>query len=404
VTESAPTTNRLPNTLLVAIAISTAPLVMQGFARFAYALVLPVMRSDLGWNYTVAGLMNTASGIGFLLGAVLAAWIGRHFGARKVYAIGWLVTGLALTATGLWRFTPALMTLRALAGFSSAVAFIAGAGLVAHLPAQGKIRPGVALGMYSSGAGAGIVVSGVVTPPILAAGGSHAWQLVWVVLGGIAVLLLALVIGTVWKVSEPSRTRPTQRAIDVARFSPTLIGHFFFGTGYIAYMTFIVAFLRSAGTGPATITAFWVAIGLSAIVGSLVWGRVLDHLRGGLGPAAVLSVTFLGSGLPVISTTTGAAIVSGIVFGSSFLACVTAVTTLARRVMPPASWMWAFGLLAAVFGIGQIIGPSLTGLISDGPGGIRAGLALSSAILLTGALTLLFQREGAGHERSPGKA
>ena len=48
--------------------------VSNSFARFAYALVLPAMRSELAWTYAQAGWLNTANGIGYLLGAVSRAW------------------------------------------------------------------------------------------------------------------------------------------------------------------------------------------------------------------------------------------------------------------------------------------------------------------------------------------
>ena len=39
-----------------------------GVTRFAYALLLPAMREDLGWSYALSGAMNTANAVGYLLG------------------------------------------------------------------------------------------------------------------------------------------------------------------------------------------------------------------------------------------------------------------------------------------------------------------------------------------------
>ena len=39
-------------------------------ALLAYALLLPPMRADLQWSYTLAGAMNTANALGYLLGAL----------------------------------------------------------------------------------------------------------------------------------------------------------------------------------------------------------------------------------------------------------------------------------------------------------------------------------------------
>ena len=44
-----------------------------GLARFSYALLLPPMRSDLGWSYLTAGAMNTVNAAGYLLGALAVA-------------------------------------------------------------------------------------------------------------------------------------------------------------------------------------------------------------------------------------------------------------------------------------------------------------------------------------------
>lgn len=58
--------------LLVALGLALGPAVALGFARFAYALLLPPMRSALGWSFATAGVMNTANAAGYLIGAVTA--------------------------------------------------------------------------------------------------------------------------------------------------------------------------------------------------------------------------------------------------------------------------------------------------------------------------------------------
>ena len=57
---------------LIAFLLSFGPTVANSFARFAYALVLPQMRSDLALDWSQAGGLNTANAIGYLAGAMLA--------------------------------------------------------------------------------------------------------------------------------------------------------------------------------------------------------------------------------------------------------------------------------------------------------------------------------------------
>src|SRR5450759_1141532 len=69
-----------------------------------------------------------------------------------------------------------------------------------------------------------------------------------------------------------------------------LAGYFLFGAGYIAYMTFMIAYIRDAGGGAAAQSAFWSLIGISAFVTPWVWHRVLAFDRGGVSTAIILGV------------------------------------------------------------------------------------------------------------------
>ena len=62
----------------VIFGLSMGPAIALGLARFAYALLLPSMRADLGWSFADAGAMNTANAAGYLIGALVAAHIGRR--------------------------------------------------------------------------------------------------------------------------------------------------------------------------------------------------------------------------------------------------------------------------------------------------------------------------------------
>ena len=53
------------------LTLSLAATVGLGIGRFAYALVLPDMREDLGWSYSAAGFMNTINAVGYLVGALV---------------------------------------------------------------------------------------------------------------------------------------------------------------------------------------------------------------------------------------------------------------------------------------------------------------------------------------------
>ena len=71
----------------LALALSTAAALSLGITRFSYALLFPPMRVDLGWSYTLAGVMNTINGIGYLMGAMIAPRLLRRFGASRLLLV-----------------------------------------------------------------------------------------------------------------------------------------------------------------------------------------------------------------------------------------------------------------------------------------------------------------------------
>src|ERR1700761_961960 len=90
----APVADLTPAWVIVGLAMG--PAVALGLGRFAYALLLPPMRADLGWNFAQAGALNTANAAGYLIGAIVAAPIGRQMGDKRVFAISLVLAALAV--------------------------------------------------------------------------------------------------------------------------------------------------------------------------------------------------------------------------------------------------------------------------------------------------------------------
>lgn len=84
-------------TLVLALCLALGPAVGIGFGRFAYALVLPAMKTDLGWNFAQAGAMGTANALGYLVGALATGTLLRVVGPRPL-----LLLGLGLSVAALW--------------------------------------------------------------------------------------------------------------------------------------------------------------------------------------------------------------------------------------------------------------------------------------------------------------
>src|SRR5258707_2163283 len=99
--------------------------------------------------------------------------------------------------------------------------------------------------------------------------------------------------------SKAGLTEAAQTQFSIPKVAIYLFGYFLFGAGYIAYMTFMIAYVRDAGGGAPAQAAFWGLIGLSAFVTPWVWRRVLALDRGGVATAIILGVNAIGAALPV---------------------------------------------------------------------------------------------------------
>ncbi|WP_298345035.1 YbfB/YjiJ family MFS transporter [Ferrimicrobium sp.] len=381
-------------TVTIVLGLALGPAVVLGLARFAYALLLPSMRAELSWSLSTAGAMNSANAVGYLVGAIASASLARRFGTRRSFlaALGITVVSLLLTAAS--ADTAILLMLRALAGVTGAIAFITGAGLVAQLAAgQVTHKPALLLGIYFAGGGAGIVVSGLSIPVLLAyLSPTTGWRWGWILLG---VIGLAALIPS-WRATRMTHEPPPQphhdRRWPARHFVAILSSYGLFGVGYIAYMTFIVAFLHDGGAGATEIVIFWGLLGAASIIGAFFWVRPISRLPRAHGLAVILATLAAGALLPLISRSIPFTMASAILFGGSFLAVVTAVTSVTRRSLPPHHWTPAIATLTVVFAMGQIIGPVLTGAISEGSSGLTMGLAVSAGLLIVAGLVALAQR------------
>lgn len=379
-------------TLTLAASLSLGSAIALGLTRFAYALLLPSMKADLGWTFAQAGAMNTANALGYLLGALVFPLCARRWPAGTCFVAGCVVTALVMAVSGVISDTSALLAQRVATGVSSAFIFIGGGVLAARLASSHPRDAGLVLGLYYGGAGWGIVVSALLVPSSIR-GGVHGWQWAWFALAAAcAVLSVAAIVaarriergGAQMQASaEPARGGAVN-APTWTRFAFALGGYFFFGVGYIGYMTFIIALLRNGGMSASVVTAFYVLLGLATVVSARLWSGLLNRMRGGQALAVLNGLLAFATVMPVVFASTTVAFLSGALFGATFLSAVASTTAFVRHNFPPARWAQGISAFTIVFAFGQIVGPMVIGYISDGAG-LARGLLYSSILLAVGA-------------------
>ena len=396
----------LPQLLALAAVLSLGAAVSLGITRFAYGLLLPTMRADLGWSYTLAGAMNTANAAGYLVGALMTPGLLRRCKATSLMWLGSLLASVFMATSGFFTDAPSLLIQRLLAGVASAWVFIAGGLLAARLGALTPKHMGLLLGLYYGGTGLGIALSAVLVPTMLKAAGGvpHGWAWAW---WALSAACLAATGALAWVgrrllvlfalVANENKAAP-HRAFSWRDFSPALAGYTLFGMGYIGYMTFVVALIKEQGATPGFITLFYALLGMAVMVSPLIWARLLDRSKGGQALALLNGLLGCGAVLPAITNAWPLVLLSGVMFGGVFLSVVASTTALVRHNLPHSLWATGISAFTTVFAAGQIVGPAAVGLIADAVGagsdlaGLQRGLIFSAVALWLGALVAVQQR------------
>ncbi|MEM9851528.1 MAG: YbfB/YjiJ family MFS transporter [Pseudomonadota bacterium] len=386
----------------VVLGLAFGTCISNGFARFAYGLILPAMREDLSWGYAQAGWMNTANALGYLAGAILTLRLLRVVSQNWLFGAGSVACALAILATGLTRDATWLSTWRIASGVFGAPVFICAGTLAAGLSDNPR-RAALAIALTFGGGGLSMVLAGATIPGVLNATGAERWPLIWVAIATVSALMVPLVLWTAIQVRAPTAA-PAPAPFPLAGLWPHTCGYFLFATGYIVYLTFLVAWMRTLGASPVLVSVTWCIVGTGTIVSSFIWGPLIGRRNSGTPFAMIMASIALGTVIPVVLPTPAGLILSATVFGLSVFMAPTAVTGFMGRNMAPAARGNAMAVLTVVFATGQTLGPVAAGAIGDRYGTIAPGLLAAGLILALGAVVGALQRPlrpGAGRDIQP---
>jgi predicted MFS family arabinose efflux permease len=373
-------------TLFAAIIFATAITVVNGFGRFAYALLLPVMREDLAWDYALSGWLNTANSVGYGLGALAGMFLLSRFRPATLFVAGLAITVTTLLLCGITRDLWTMMAWRFATGVGSAWVFACGGALIAAHYNQDPAKSAAAIAIYYAGGGLGIALSGIALYPVL--GHDWSWSTGWLVLGLVGMVFsiwpakLALQIGGQTSAVSSDKLR-------LGDFAPILTAYFLFGVGYIVYMTFVIAWLREMQLGNAAATGVWLVLGVAAMASGYAWRNIMARWWPAHTFAATCVFTAVGTALPLLSNSFAMLLVSAVLVGGSFFMTPGSMMALARRTLPATQWAKAMNLFTFIFAIGQGVGPVAAGWIADTYGLNIAMAAGAATLILSGALALM---------------
>jgi predicted MFS family arabinose efflux permease len=358
-----------------------------GIGRFVYTPILPPMLAALGLSKATAGLIASANFAGYLAGALGAT---RHLpGSRRLWLLGALLTSAATTAAmGFTLSVPAFLVLRFSGGVASALVLILASALVLERLAEAG-RPGLA-SLHFAGVGVGIAVSAALIAFLLEYGGD--WSSMWRVSG--AASFLGALAAAVLVPDEPpppiSAGQVTGRKARDPRLRRMVLAYGLFGFGYVITATFLVAIVRATPSIRALEPVTWVMVGIAAAPSVLLWswlGRRIGIPAGfaiaALAEAAGVLASVFWPGM--VGICLAAVLVGGTFMGLTALGLMHG-RELARET-PGTDARRVMAAMTGAFGVGQIVGPVLAGVLSDATGGFAVP-SVAAAVALVGAAWL----------------
>jgi len=160
------------------------------------------------------------------------------------------------------------------------------------------------------------------------------------------------------------------------------------GLGYIVTGTFIVSIAESSPSFHSEATLVWLVAGLAAIPSCTLW-TVLANKWGYIKSLILaMGLQAIGIMIPVVWVTQTGVIISGLLFGATFIRITSLASTLGQQ-MNPAKSSRIIGSLTAVYAIGQLIGPSLAGFMFSVTHSFNVALMGAAGVVLLGACLLL---------------
>lgn len=363
--------------------------VAMGIGRFAFTPILPLMQRDLGMSNSVAGWLAGLNYLGYLGGAVLCSISPQMLRSRLTTA-GSLLLSLATTifmGVTVSVFWWGLM--RLLGGFASAVLFI----VISAEVGEALARRGYAhwVGALYGGVGFGIALSGLVVPQLDMFGG---WRSSWIGMGLLASVLAisGVLIGRRRELLQPIAIKKPGRAGSLRPLRFLALAYFFEGLGYIVTATFIVAVVAVTPGLENFAPYSWVAVGIAAIPSTLFWPYLARRI--GNKRALLLAYATQATGILVSirADSISEVVFAAIFFGGTFLGIVAMTLAEGNQRMRGEGGR-AAAFLTASFGVGQVLGPIIAGVLADLKHGFALPLILASVCVVLGAIFIFLDRE-----------
>ena len=334
-----------------------------GFARMAYGGILPFMQEGLQISTSQSGMLGTIIFLGYLLTVGTSGILTIRLGAKSVLLIGsWLVVisliGLAFVSS-FWIAAIFMLC----SGAGSALVYTP---LMSITVGWFPEKRGTAMGLLLSGAGIGMLFSGIIVPYIVRAFPEYSWRSSWLLFGVITciVVFFASIVLKNPEVTEDEGERNNKSFLWKTKELYIIAWmYFIIGVVYLIPNLYQTSFMIDNGiSAPISGTVYAIA-GMFSIVGAPVWGLISDRIGIKKTLCIALLLAVIGDMIPIIFGHIIGFIMSAIIWGSSLGGILLLIQVAASKQVSPKYVSMAISFISVFYAVGQMIGPGLAGWI-----------------------------------------
>ena len=374
-------TNNVTILILTGIAALT---IAVGIGRFSYTPILPYMISELKLTTTDAGLIASSNYLGYLLGSLIPIFPQFPKNIRSIFIYSIFISIISLFAMGLTNTFEIFILIRFIHGVFSAFVLILGTSLiVSHVQKEGKLFLGTA---HFSGVGLGMALSAIVVSYLGFL--NFKWDELWFSIGILAIILSFQIIKfTPIQKAEVKYNLKSKHKTNLG-FSLITISYGLYGFGYVAFGTFISTMSRLTPGLEKTEPFVWLVVGITGIPSVFFWNWFGSKIGNDIGLFLANLILGLGILFSVLINNEFGIFLSCILFGISFVP-ITSMCLLEGQKRFAGSFIVSTAILTFSFSIGQMIGPYLSGLLTDYYGSFFFSMIISGIVLIFGSLLMI---------------
>jgi predicted MFS family arabinose efflux permease len=307
----------------------------------------------------------------------------------RYFRLGMVLSVLTTLVLGTTTNETLWLVSRVVAGFGSAMVLIVGAAIVmVKLDMQDKTK---AMGIHFSGIGFAIAISELISQAVLKNGD---WSEAWLVLAGFA-FVISLYSVYILSFDKAIKLDAPKHKLSLSIFSPYVIllilAYFTEGVGFVVQGTFLPDVINSLKGLDGYGNVGWLIVGVAGVPSSIIWMR-LAHKHGSVNVIILaMALQILGILIPAFSANAYLNLLSGALYGSTFIGLVALFIHLGGKLAGK-NPVVLMGAMTAAYGVGQVGAPLYSVALVERFGNYDAALYVTAFIVFLGILLLTFAK------------